>query len=95
MMEWQRPQFLYFILPLCVGWLLLALYSLRKRRSACEAFAAQSMWSRIFPDESSTRFWFKLSLRELAIIAGLVALAGPRFGTEVEQVVHAEAIFMS
>jgi Ca-activated chloride channel family protein len=43
------------------------------------------MWSRIFPDESAGRFWFKLFLRELAIIANLVALAGPRFGTEVEQ----------
>ena len=86
-MEWQSPQFLYFILPLCVGWLLLALYSRNKRRNARSAFAAQSMWSRIFPDESVSRFWSKLFLREFAIIAGLVGLAGPRFGTEVEEVV--------
>lgn len=86
-MEWQSPQFLYFILPLCVGWLLLAMYSRNKRRRARAAFAAQSMWSRIFPDESAPRFWGKLFLRELAIVASLVALAGPRFGTEVEAVV--------
>jgi Ca-activated chloride channel homolog len=87
MMEWQSPQFLYFILPLCVGWLLLALYSRHKRWMAREAFAARAMWERLFPDESTARFWFKLILRELAIVASLVALAGPRFGTEVEEVV--------
>ncbi len=86
-MEWQSPQFLYFILPLCVSWLLLALYSRAKRRRARESFAAQTMWSRIFPEESAGRFWSKLCLRELAIIASLVGLAGPRFGTEVEEVV--------
>lgn len=87
MMEWQSPQFLYLILPLCIGWLLLALYSLQKRRSARAAFASQAMWPGIFPEESFARFWYKLMLRELAIIAGLVALAGPRFGTEVEVVI--------
>ena len=86
-MEWQSPQFLYFILPLCVGWLLLALYSRQKRRMAREAFAARAMWERIFPEESAPRFWCKLFLRELAIVASLVGLAGPRFGTEVEEVV--------
>ena len=86
MMEFQSPQFLYFILPLCIGWLLLTVYSERRRRRAREAFAAQSMWSKIFPEESAARFWFKLLLRELAIIASLIALAGPRFGNQVEQV---------
>ncbi len=86
-MEWQSPQFLYFILPLGVAWLLLAVYSRQKRKTAREAFAANAMWSRIFPEDSTARFWSKLLLRELAIVASLVGLAGPRFGTEVEQVV--------
>ncbi len=37
--------------------------------------------------ESSVRFWLKLIVRELAMIAGLVALAGPRWGVQYEQVI--------
>ena len=48
---------------------------------------AQAMWSRILPADSWTRFWVKLLLRETALVAGLVALAGPRFGTQYEEVV--------
>ncbi|WP_373652352.1 VWA domain-containing protein [Schlesneria sp. DSM 10557] len=86
-MNWQHPEALYLILPLCVGWLVLALESQRRRRRAREAFAAQAMWERILPEELRLRFFTKLLLREGAMICGLVALAGPRFGTEVEQVV--------
>ena len=86
-MNWQYPQALYLVLPLCVGWFVLALESDRRRRRARAAFVAPAMWSRILPEESRTRFIVKLLLREAAIVAGLVALAGPRFGTEYEQVV--------
>ena len=86
-MEWQHPEYLYWILPLCAAWLVLALYSNRRRRRAREAFASQAMWSRILPAESGVRFCIKLLLREIAIVTGLVALAGPRFGTEYEQVI--------
>lgn len=86
-MDWQHPQALYLILPLCVAWLALALYSDRRRRQARELFVAQAMWSRILPTESRLRFWMKLALREVAIVTGLVALAGPRFGMQYEQVV--------
>jgi Ca-activated chloride channel family protein len=86
-MEWQYPQFLYLILPLSVAWLVLALYSERRRHRARELFVAQAMWSRILPEESKIRFWIKLALRESAIIMGLVALAGPRYGTQYEDVV--------
>jgi len=86
-MDWQSPQFLYFILPLCVGWFALALYSDRRRQRAREAFVAQPMWSRVLPIPSRARFWNKLLLREIAIITGLISLAGPQFGTQLEQVV--------
>ncbi|MGC8641668.1 MAG: VWA domain-containing protein [Isosphaeraceae bacterium] len=86
-MEWQHPQWLYLILPLAAAWLVLSLYSRRQRRRAAEAFVAQSMWTRILPPDSLPRFWVKLLLRESAIVAGLVALAGPRFGTHYEDVV--------
>ena len=86
-MEWQRPEALYLILPLCAGWFVLSLESNRRRRLARHAFAAAAMWPRILPPESSLRFWTKLLLREFAIAIGLVALAGPRFGTEYEQIV--------
>jgi Ca-activated chloride channel homolog len=86
-MEWQHPGWLYGILPLGVAWLLVSLHSARRRRRAAEAFVARAMWSRILPPESPARFWVKLLLREVALIAGLVALAGPRFGTQYEDVV--------
>ena len=86
-MEWQRPEALYLILPLCAAWLMLSLYSQRQRQKARQSFAAQTMWSRILPAESSVRFWLKLIVRELAMIAGLVALAGPRWGVQYEQVI--------
>jgi Ca-activated chloride channel family protein len=86
-MEWQHPGWLYGILPLGVAWLLLSLDSERRRRRAAEAFVARAMWSRILPPDSRARFWVKLLLREVALITGLVALAGPRFGTQYEEVV--------
>ena len=86
-MEWQHPQWLYLILPLAAAWLALALYSRRRRLRAAEAFVAQAMWSRILPADSRARFWVKLLLRETALVTGLVALAGPRFGTQYEDVI--------
>lgn len=86
-MEWQHPEFLYLILPVGAAWLGLSLYSRRRRRRAAEAFVAQTMWSRILPADSRGRFWVKLLLREAALVMGLVALAGPRFGTQFEEVI--------
>jgi Ca-activated chloride channel family protein len=86
-MEWQRPEWLYLILPLGAAWLALSLYSRRRRQRAAAAFVAQAMWSRILPTDSRARFWVKTLLREAALVCGLVALAGPRFGTQYEVVV--------
>ena len=86
-MEWHHPEALYLILPLTAAWLVLALHGNHRRHVAREAFAARTMWSRILPGESRVRFWMKLALREMAIVMGLVALAGPQFGVQYEQVV--------
>ncbi|MDZ4850603.1 MAG: VWA domain-containing protein [Pirellulaceae bacterium] len=86
-MEWNNPQSLYLILPIALAWLMLAVYSDRRRRRAREAFVAQAMWSRILPEDSQVRFWFKQLLRLVAIVASLTALAGPRFGSEIEKIV--------
>src|SRR5579863_5134304 len=86
-MDWQHPKFLYLILPLAAAWLALSLYSRRQRRRAAESFVAQAMWSRILPADSPARFWVKTLLRETALVAGLVALAGPRWGTQYEEVI--------
>ncbi|WP_010584183.1 VWA domain-containing protein [Schlesneria paludicola] len=86
-MEWQHPEALYLILPLCGAWFALVWYSSQRRRVARQTFAAKTMWSRIFPDESAVRSWSKLVLQELAIIAGLAALAQPRFGLHHEQII--------
>jgi Ca-activated chloride channel family protein len=86
-MEWQHPQWLYLVLPLGIAWLALTLDSRRRRRRAAAAFVAQPMWGRILPADSRTRFWVKTLLCETALVAGLVALAGPRFGTQYEDVI--------
>jgi Ca-activated chloride channel family protein len=86
-MEWQHPQWLYLILPLALAWLALSVYSRRKRRRAAAAFVAQPLWTRILPTDSPGRFWVKLLLRETALVTGLIALAGPHFGTQYEEVV--------
>jgi Ca-activated chloride channel family protein len=86
-MEWQTPQFLYLILPLCLSWFALALYSEKRRQRARETFIATAMQDRILPATSRFRFWCKLLLFEVALATGLIALAGPQFGTQVEQVV--------
>ena len=86
-MEWQRPEFLYLILPLALAWFALAIYSRRRRRRAAHAFVAQQMSSRILPADSPARFWMKLLIHEAALVAGLVALAGPRFGMQYEEVI--------
>jgi Ca-activated chloride channel family protein len=86
-MDWQHPEWLYLILPLGAMWLGLSLYSRRQRRRAANAFVAQAMWSRILPGDSPSRFWMKTTLRETALVAGLISLAGPRWGTQYEEVV--------
>ena len=58
-MEWRHPGWLYLILPLAAAWLLLSLYSRRRRLRAAEAFAGQVMRSRILPADSRARFWVK------------------------------------
>ena len=85
--KWQHPGWLYLILPMAAGWLLLSLYSRRRRQRAADAFVAQAMRSRILPADSRARFWFKLLFREAAIVTGLAALAGPQFGNQYEEVV--------
>jgi Ca-activated chloride channel homolog len=86
-MDWQFPQALYLILPMCIGWFALAMYSRAKRSSARSAFMLQPMMQRMMPPVSMGRFWFKLLLFELAIVMGLVAIAGPQFGEQIEVVI--------
>ena len=86
-MDWQYPQALYLILPLCLGWLALALYSDSRRAIARQAFMMQPMMIRMLPAKSTVRFWLKLCLIEIAIVMGLIAIAGPQFGEQVEVVV--------
>ena len=86
-MDWQFPQALYLILPLCIGWFALAIYSEGKRASARLAFMMQPMMVRMLPPISKARFWSKLILFEFAMVMGLIALAGPQFGEQYEVVI--------
>jgi Ca-activated chloride channel family protein len=86
-MDWHYPQTLYFILPACIGWGVIALRSMAKRTRARSRFVDRQMAGRILPEFSFWRFWTKFILQQIAIIFGLIALAGPQFGDQVEQVV--------
>src|SRR4051812_22315472 len=85
-MEWQHPESLYLILPLSAVWLGVAIFGRLRRRRAAEAFVAAAMWPRVLPADSAARFWIKTALWELALVLGLVALAGPRFGAYYEEI---------
>lgn len=85
-MEWERPEALLFILPVLAFWLGLALFARSRRRRAARAFVDAAMAPRILPTESTSRFWLKLLCMELALLCGLIAIAGPRFGTYFETI---------
>jgi Ca-activated chloride channel family protein len=85
-MDWSQPQLLWLILPLSFAWLGLALFARSRRRRAIEAFVAAGMRPRIMPADSPVRFWIKTLLWEAGLICGIIALAGPRFGTYFEYV---------
>jgi Ca-activated chloride channel homolog len=86
-MDWQFPQSLYLILPACIGWCALSIYSNKRRERARSRFVDAPMGDRILPATSAVRFWIKLLLQQIAIVCGLVAIAQPQFGEQIEQVV--------
>jgi Ca-activated chloride channel homolog len=85
-MEWARPQALYLILPVCIGWLALCLYARVKRQRAAEKFIGAPMRPRILPADHPYRFWAKTMLVMLGLVSALVALAQPRWGSYYEEV---------
>ncbi|MBM4074609.1 MAG: VWA domain-containing protein, partial [Planctomycetes bacterium] len=78
---------LYLILPICLVWIAIVFLDDRRQRAARLAFVSATMSARILPELSRGRWWCKLILQLTAIVLGLVALAGPRYGSEFEQVV--------
>ncbi len=78
-MNFQQPEALYFILPLAIVVLALALYARSRRRRAAATFVDAAMAPRILPSESAPRFWAKLALWEMALIFSLLALARPQW----------------
>jgi len=86
-MDWHFPQALFLILPICIGWLALAIYSEGKRASARLAYMLLPMGERMLPTVSRFRFWLKLILVEIAIVTGLIAIAGPQYGEQYEVVI--------
>jgi Ca-activated chloride channel family protein len=86
-MDWSNPEILYFLMPTCLAWVGLMLYSDRRRRAAAMRFVNSNMSERLLPLQSSARFWSKLVLQCIGIISALLALAGPRFGDQLEQII--------
>jgi len=85
-MDWQHPEALYLIVPLSALWIGVSIFARLRRRRAAESFVAAAMWPRVLPPDSPERFWVKTIVWECALILGLVALAGPRFGAYYEEI---------
>lgn len=82
---WGEPR-AFHLLWLVPVWLLASLYARSKRRRAAEAFAAGEMGARVLPPCSAGRFWLKTLLFAGGLVAGIMALARPRFGEYFETV---------
>jgi Ca-activated chloride channel homolog len=83
----DQPSYLFFLLPLLLFWIGLSTLAWRSRRLASQKFVDAEMRSRILPPQSRTRWLIKVALQLLAIATAVFAMAGPRFGTEIEEVV--------
>ena len=84
-MIWHTPQFLWLLLcvPLVAG---LLVWALRRRRCALEQFAQASLLAVLLPDTNQRTHYWRSGLLVGALTLLLIALAGPRWGFQWEEV---------
>ncbi len=88
-MEWQHPELLFVGIPVVIAWCGIVIYSGIRNRRLRERFAESQMMNRLAPHSSPLRGRIVLLLQALAVIACMLALAGPQYG-EVAQTVYAK-----
>ena len=84
-MVWRTPQFLWllFCIPLVAG---LLMWALRRRRRALEQFAQASLLPVLTPDTDQRSHYWRAGLLVGALTLLILALAGPRWGFQWEEV---------
>ena len=84
-MVWRTPQFLWFLLsvPVVVA---LFVWALRLRRRALEQFAESHLLPILTPDVDYRRQYWRAGLLATALAFLIIAVAGPRWGFQWEEV---------
>lgn len=84
-MVWRTPQFLWFLLsvPVVVA---LFVWALRLRRRALEQFAESHLLPILTPDVDHRRQYWRAGLLATALAFLIIAVAGPRWGFQWEEV---------
>ncbi len=85
MIEFARPVWLWGLLAVPLVAALLAI-GVRRNRAALERFVGTSLVNKLAPGASWRRQAAKVTLKVLALAMLLVALAGPRFGSQLVKV---------
>lgn len=84
-MVWRTPQFLWFLMsvPVVVA---LFVWALRLRRRALEQFAESHLLPILIPDVDHRRQYWRAGLLAAALAFLIIAVAGPRWGFQWEEV---------
>ena len=80
-MNWAHPEYSLWLLiiPVFVG---LAYYVYKWRKSTRESFADSKLLKKLFPVQTSNRYWLKVFLLSFSIFFAILALMDPLYGEE-------------
>jgi Ca-activated chloride channel family protein len=82
--RFANPEFLYLLLLLPVLILLWTLKEFRKRR-AVQRLGNKDLVKQLMPEMSKERPIIKFILQLVALLAGIIILARPQFGSKIEE----------
>lgn len=83
--RFANPEYLYLLLLLPVMVILWIINEIRKRR-ALERLGDKNLVNKLVPEMSKIRPLFKFILQLSAVLAGIIMLARPQFGSKIEEV---------
>ena len=83
--RFANPEYLYLLLLLPVMIILWAINEIRKRR-ALQRIGNKDLVLQLIPEMSKTRPLFKVILQLIAVLAVIIMLARPQFGSKIEEV---------
>lgn len=84
MFQFSNPNYLYglFIIPLLFIIYLMTWY---KQKKALKKFGDLPLIKGLMPEASNIRPWIKFLIAEMALMLILIGLAGPKFGTKLQE----------